>query len=78
MLGLRNLAEQAALFILLVDSNLDMLRIYEEESRMPNVEKRIIEEFGYYNSELLNLEKKFHKRFCPEKELSIWTKVKKD
>ena len=78
LLGLRNLAEQAALFILLVDSNLDMLRIYEEESRMPNVEKRIIEEFGYYNPELLNLEKKFHKRFCPEKELSIWTKVKKD
>lgn len=78
LLGLRNIAEQAALFILLVDSELDMLRIYEEESRMPNVERRIIEEFGYYNPELLNLEKKFHKRFCPEKELSIWTKIKKD
>ena len=61
LLGLNNSYEQLALFILLVDGELDMLRIYEEESRMPNVEKRIIEDFGYYNSELLNLEKKFHK-----------------
>lgn len=78
LLGLRSIDEQLAMFVLLADSELDMLRIYEEESRMPIVERRIIEQFGYYNPELLNLEKKFHKRFCPEKELSIWTKTKKD
>lgn len=73
LLGLSGMAEQLALFILLVDSELDMLRIYEEESMMSEVERRIIEQFGYYNPELLKLEKKFHKRFCPDKELSFWT-----
>lgn len=77
LLGLNNIQEQLALFILLIDNNLDMLRIYEEESRMKIIEKRIIEEFGYYNEELLVLERKFHDRFCPEKELSIWSKVKR-
>lgn len=73
LLKLSGIAEQLALFILLVDSELDMLKIYEEESIMSEVERRIVEQFGYYNPELLNLEKKFHKRFCPDKELSFWT-----
>ena len=46
LLGLKGLAEQLALFILLIDGDLDMLRIYEEESTMPNVIKRITEQFG--------------------------------
>lgn len=74
LLGLTSLEEQLTLFILLVDSDLDMLRIYEEESMMPMVEERIIEQFGYYNKDLLVLERKFHERFCPDKKLSIWTK----
>lgn len=78
LLGLKTTAEQLALFILLVDSDLDMLRIYEEESMMPVVKKRIIEEFGYFNPELLSLERKYHKRFCPDKKVSVWTKVKND
>ena len=78
LLGINGMAEQLALFVLLVDSNLDMLRIYEEESRMPDVEGRILEEFGFFSSELLTLEKKFHSRFCPDRKISIWTKTKKD
>lgn len=74
LLGIIDTAEQLALFILLVDSDLDMLRIYEEESMMQNVESRIIEQFGYYNQELLPLERKFHDRFCPDKKISIWSK----
>ena len=77
LLGLTNLTEQLVLFVLLVDSNLDMLKIYEEESMIKNAEKRITEQFGYFNKDLLVLEKKFHDRFCPEKELSVWTKIKK-
>lgn len=77
LLGLNNPKEQFLLFILLVDNNLDMLRIYEEESQTKNIEKRIIEEFGFYNKELLVLEKKLHNRFCPEKELSVWSKAKR-
>ena len=40
--------------------------------------ERIIEEFGYFNTELLTLERKYHKRFCPDKKVSVWTKVKND
>ena len=78
LLGLKNSYEQLALFVLLVDSDLDMLRIYEEESRMQNVEERIKEHFGYYNTVLLSLERKFHNRFCPDKKVSVWTKTKND
>ena len=78
LLGLNNLAEQLVLFILLVDSNLDMLKIYEEESILQNIKRRIIEQFGYFNKELLVLERKFYNRFYPNKELSAWTKIKKD
>ena len=53
-----------------------MLRIYEEESMMKIIEERIIEQFGYFNKELLVLERKFHNRFCPDKELTIWSKIK--
>lgn len=78
LFGLSNFTEQITLFILLVDSNLDMLKIYEEESTTSNIERRIVEQFGYYNKDLVNLEKKFYDRFCPNKEISIWTKTKKD
>ncbi len=78
LLGLKNSYEQLALFVLLVDSELDMLRIYEEESRIPDVKRRITEQFGYFNMELLNLERKFHNRFCPDKKVSVWTKIKND
>ena len=74
LLGLTNVAEQLALFILLIDENLSMLTIYEEESMMPKVEERIVDQFGYFDNELLNLERKFHNRFCPDKEISIWSK----
>jgi len=77
LLGLNNLEEQFTLFILLADANLDMLKIYEEESKMQIIEERIVEEFGYFNKELLVLERKFHDRFCPDKKLSVWTKIKK-
>ena len=76
LLGLNTLEEQLALFILLTDSNLNMLRIYEEESTIKNIEERIIEQFGYYNKELLILERKFHDRFYQNKDLSIWSNTK--
>lgn len=78
LLGLNNLAEQLTLFILLVDPNLNMLKIYEEECMIKNTERRTIEEFGYFNMDLIALERKYHDRFCPNKQVSIWSKVKKD
>lgn len=77
LLGLTNLTEQITLFILLIDSDLDMLKIYEEESTQEKIKERIIEQFGYFDKELLILERKFHDRFCPDKNLSIWSYTKK-
>lgn len=76
LIGLNSLAEQLAFFILVVDPNLDMLKIYEEESMIPKMEKRIIEEFGFYHPSLLSLEEKYHSRFCPNKKISIWSETK--
>ena len=76
LLGLKSLKEQYVFFILVVDGNLDMLRIFEEESRMPIIEERIKDSFGFYDPNLLSLEKVFHKRFCPDKKLSIWSGLK--
>ena len=76
LIGLDTLAEQYAFYILIVDGNLDMLRIYEEESMIPKTEERIQEEFGFYNPSMITLEKLFHSRFCPEKKISIWSDTK--
>ena len=76
LLGLTTLTEQFAFYILAVDPNLDMLRIYEEESMIPTTQERIEETFGYYNPALITLEKKYHQRFCPDKKVSIWTETK--
>ena len=76
LIGLDTLAEQYAFYILIVDGNLDMLRIYEEESMIPKTEERIQEEFGFYNPSMITLEKLFHSRFCPDKKISIWSETK--
>ena len=76
LIGLDTLAEQYAFYILIVDGNLDMLRIYEEESMIPKTEERIQEGFGFYNPSMITLEKLFHSRFCPEKNISIWSETK--
>ena len=51
---------------------------WQEECMIKNTERRTIEEFGYFNMDLIALERKYHDRFCPNKQVSIWSKVKKD
>ncbi|MGN1371541.1 MAG: hypothetical protein ACI4XM_04640 [Candidatus Coprovivens sp.] len=72
-IGLNSILEQLVFFILVADPNLKCLQIYEEESKMSEVQRRIEEEFGYYNINLILLEKIYHQAFCPDKELSPWT-----
>lgn len=74
LIGLDNLAECYTFFILVTDPELDMLKIYEEESRTNIIQKRIIEAFGYYHQEMISLEREYHQAFCPEKQISIWSK----
>lgn len=72
-LGLKNLSEKLAFLILTGDPDLKCLQIYEEESRTDEVKRRCLEELNYYNENLIKLEKLYHDRFCPNKELSPWT-----
>lgn len=73
LLGLKNIHEQLVFFITAIDPELEMLQIFEEESRMPITIERAIERFGFYNEELIKLEKKYLKRFYPDKKVSIWS-----
>lgn len=66
--------EQMVLFILIGDPNLDLLRIFEEESKMDMVEERAISELGFYGRGFIKVEKLYHDKFMPTKEISPWTK----
>lgn len=62
----------ALLFITLVDPELNMLKIYYDESMYPKMEERSNEELGFYNPELLRLEVEYHRQFAPNKKVSDW------
>lgn len=73
LLGLETVAEQLAFLIMNCDQNLTLLRIYEEESRLPEIKKRAIEELGFYDPRLITLEKSYQKRIMPDTKISIWS-----
>jgi hypothetical protein len=70
--GDNTIKQIALLFILLVDPELNMLKIYYDESMYPKMEERSMEELGFYNPELLRLEVEYHRAFTPEKKISEW------
>lgn len=73
MLGLKTRKEQMAFFITVVDPELKLLRIYEEESRIQEVKRRAIEELGFYDDKMIEIEKAYKKRFMPDVKLSVWS-----
>lgn len=73
ILNINSVKERIAFFITVFDPDLNILRIYEEESKIDKSKERIIEEIGFYHSELIRLEQIYHKRFCPDKKVSIWS-----
>ncbi len=72
LLGLNSLQEQFCFFILLIDHDLEFLKIYEEESRIDNIKIRIKERFSFYHHDLIRIEKLYHERFCPDLEINPW------
>lgn len=60
------------LYILICDPDLKAYQIYLDESTTKRCKKRMKEELGYYSEELIRLEKLYHKRFTPDKIISIW------
>lgn len=75
--GLTTIQEQLSLFIMTVDKELNALKIYEEESNLKIVRKRMFEQFGFYNFNLIKAEKMFKNRFYPDLELTVWSKYEK-
>lgn len=72
-LEIKNIYEQLIFFVLTVDPEMNMLKIYEEESKIDDIKGRAIEEFGFYNEYFISLELLYKKRFFPDKKLSEWT-----
>ena len=73
LLGGNGTLKQAFLiFILAYDPELTMLQIYYDESMVPKMIERSTEELGFYNKELIRLEQEYHKRFEPNKIISVW------
>lgn len=73
LIGGNNTIKQIAmLFVTLVDPDLNMLKIYYDESMYQKMEKRSNEELGFYNPELIRLEVEYHKAFTPNKLVSEW------
>lgn len=61
--------EKVLAFILAVDRDLNALRIYEEESMMPNIQKRCLEKLRFYNPTFIQFEKSFYKKFRSQDKL---------
>ena len=73
-LHIYNIEEQLIIFILIADPNLDLLKIYEEESNFNQMKVRAKNELGFYNKDLIKVERLYHDKFEPEKEISAWAK----
>lgn len=73
LLHFRSIEEVFALFIAIIDPDLNLLKIYEEESIINKIKQRAQEEIGFFDAELIRLEKAYHNRFTPNKKLSIWS-----
>lgn len=69
----KTLEEMFALFITIIDPDLQMLTIYEEESIKDKMRIRAKKQLGFFNAELVRLEKAYHQRFLPDKKISIWS-----
>lgn len=76
LLGLSNFKEVIIFFILIMDKDLKLLDIYNEEAPWDNIENRSMEEFGFYNKNLILLEKDYQERFVPN--YNPWYKNRKE
>ena len=74
LLGLNSAEEKLVFLISAVDPELNLYSIFEEECRVDNIKERALNELGFYNLNIYKLEKLYHQRFLPNKEISPWSK----
>ncbi len=66
LLGLNSVDERVIFFILVMDKSLKILDIYNNESVWDEIKRRNLEEIGYYNKNLVYLEKAYQEKFVPD------------
>jgi len=77
LLNLKDSSEILLFVILCLDPNYKLLTIYEEESRINPLVKRIKNEIGIFDTKLLLIEQECHDTFNPNYEYSEWVYQKK-
>ncbi len=71
-LELYHIYRKAIFAILVLDPNLNCLRIYSEESNVESIKERMIQEMGFYHPDFVRIERLYHQKFCPEMNISGW------
>lgn len=66
LLGLNSIDEKIIFFILVMDKNLKILDIFNDESIWDEIKRRMLDEVGYYNKDLVLLEKAYQEKFVPD------------
>ena len=72
-----NFDKEGSLYILVnvVDSECEMYKIYESESKMQNIQKEIRNKFGFYDNRLINVEEMYIKFYKNEDDYSFSKKL---
>lgn len=76
VLGINNELEKILVFLLVSDPDYHLLDIYEEESRYQSIERRAKSELGYYNKNLIKIEKMMVSCFNVTKKEANWMLLK--
>ena len=63
-----NDSEKYILFMLTIDPNFEAIKIYEESNNVKEIKKKMINYFGVYDKNLIEIEKRFIKSFLSDKE----------
>lgn len=73
ILGLTTMQEKLIFFIQVMDPELQLLKIYYEESTYSNIQMRSQNELGFYFKYLISAELLYCQKFFPNKKISEWT-----
>lgn len=59
-------------FIMIIDPDLEALKIYAEESNVARIRERLLAQFGFYHEDFIKAEEIYRRRFFPERRVSEW------
>ncbi len=76
LLGIETRLEQVLLYLLIFDPNFHLIDIFEEESRYQQIEQRALNELGFYEKNLINIEKMMIEKFSAKKKETNWMLLK--